>query len=170
MKRYLFVVVLALLLTLMPVTPVLAATTADVTVQATPEYISITDNVTTQDFGTVATSSTENTSTSHVGITNVSSVQTDITIAVTAATWAGGVTWTHSDTATPGADTAGLLSNRGGTWGTGDVIVKFASPNYIYENCPALTDFDYGILLMAPTSFGDGVQKSITLRIEAVAG
>lgn len=150
--------------------PVSAATDADVTVTATPEYIAISDNVSAYDFGVVSASSTSNTSTSYVGITNGSSVQTDITISVTGATWTGGVAWTHSDTATPGADTVGLLSNRGGSWGTGDVIVKNASPNYIYENCAALTDFDYGIGLHAPTSFSDGVEKSNTLRVTAAAG
>lgn len=146
-----------------------AATTADVTVTATPEYIAITDNVTTYDFGVVAASSTTNSSTTHFGITNTSSVETDMTISVTTSTWSGGVTWTHSDTATPGADTAGLQSQRGGTWGSDVVIVKNTSPNYIYENCPATTDFDYGISLLAPTSYTDAVEKSITLRITAAA-
>ena len=66
--------------------------------------------------------------------------------------------------------TAGLKANRGGSWGTGDIIVKFASPNYIYENCPITTDYSFGLKLWAPTVFTDGAQKTITVRITAVAG
>src|SRR3972149_4243066 len=158
MKKLLISLLVALTLVLLPATGVFAATTADVAVTAPPAFIAITDNVTSYDFGVVAASSTTQSNEDWVGITNTSTVQTDITIAVTSATWAGGVTWTHSDTATAGVDTAGLKSNRGGTWGVSDVIVKFNAPNYIYENCPASTSFTYGIQLLAPTSFGDGVE------------
>lgn len=170
MKKLFFSLILAIALIMLPLIPILADTTADVSVTATPEYIAITDNVTDVDFGVVSASSTPYTDTSQIGITNTSTVQTDQTISVTTSTWAGGVTWTHSDTATAGADTAGLESNRGGSWDSGDVIVKNASPNYIYENCPATTDYDYGLQLIAPTSFGDGVEKSITVRVSASAG
>ena len=170
MKKLFISLILAMALILMSVISVLADTTADVEVTATPEYIAIADNVTTVDYGVVSASSTPYTDTSQVGITNTSTVQTDQTIAVTAETWAGGVTWAHSETATAGADTAGLEANRGGSWESGDIIVKYASPNYIYENCPATTDYDYGLQLIAPTSFGDGVEKSITVRVSASAG
>ncbi len=130
----------------------------------------ITVSPTTYDFGTVNPSATPYTTTSYFTIDNTSTMQTDQTIAVTSATWAGGVTWTHSDTATPGANTAGLLANKGGTWGVSDVIVKFNSPNYIAENQAANTDYSFGLKLLAPTSFTDGVQKSNTVRVSAVAG
>lgn len=171
-----YLVVFAMLATvvvgtvLFDITKVKAATTADVTVNATPEFIAIADNVTTIDFGVVAASSNTTVDTSYVGITNTSTVQTDQTIAVTTNSWSGGGGWTHSDTATAGADTAGLLANRGGTWGVGDVIVKYNSPNYIYENCVALTNYDYGLELVAPTSFSDGDEKTITVRVTAAAG
>lgn len=147
-----------------------AATDADVTITFTPAYIAITDNATAYDFGTVATSSTSNTTTDQVGITNTSSVQTDITIGVVNATWTGGNAYTHDDTATPGADTVGMNAQRGGVWGANVVIVKNASPNYIYENCPATTDFDYGLSLLAATSHSDGVEKTNDVRISAAAG
>lgn len=170
MKRYLLSLFLALVLCLSIAVPAFAATTADVTVTYTPEYIAIADNVTTLDFGNVATSTTYQVPTDYVGITNTSSVQTDITIAVTGATWTGGSAHTHSETATPGADTVGLEANRGGTWDTGDVIVKNADPNYIYEDCPATTDFDYGLQLHMATSTSDGVEKTNTVRLTAVSG
>lgn len=148
-----------------------AATTADVTVNATPSYVAITDNTTSVDFGIVVASTTENTSTSLIAITNDSTVQTDQTIAVLSSSWSsGGSGWTHSDTATAGANTAGLKSNRGGTWGTGDVIIKYASPNYIYEDCPADQDYAYGLGLQVPTSFTDGYENTITVRVTAAEG
>lgn len=121
-------------------------------------------------FGTVEESSEPYTTTTYFAIDNNSTMQTDQTISVTTNTWSGGDGWTHSDTATPGANTAGLLANRGGTWGTGDIIVKNISPNYIYENCPATTDYSFGLQLLAPTSFSDGVEKQIIVMITAVAG
>lgn len=130
----------------------------------------ITVSPTSKDFGVVAASSTPSTTTTYFTIDNNSTIQTDQTISVTTATWSGGVTWTHSDTATPNTNTAGLKANKGGTWGTGDIIVKYTAPNYIYENCPALTDYSFGLKLIAPTGYTDGVQKQIIVRITAVAG
>lgn len=170
MKKYIFSILLALALILIPSVSAFAATTADVTVTATPAYIAIADDQASYDFGVVAASATPSTATDWCAVTNTSTVQTDITIAVTAATWAGGVTWTHSDTCTPGENTAGMKANRGGTWGVSDIIIKYTSPEYIYENCPASTSFDYGIKLWAPTSFTDGVEKSNTVRVSAAAG
>ena len=122
------------------------------------------------DFGNVSESSTYNTTTGYFNITNGSSVQTDQTISVTGGNWTGGINWTHSDTCIPGLDTAGLKANRNGTWGSGDVVVKYSSPEYIYEDCPASTDYSFGLSLHTPTSFSDGQEKTITIRITAVAG
>jgi len=171
MKKLFLSILIAVALVILPAIPAFAATTADVSVTATPAFIAITDNVTSYDFGVVATSSTTQSNEDWVGITNTSTVQTDMTIAVTG-DWTGGVGWTHDNAATPGADTAGMKSNRGGTWGVSDVIVETlaGSPNYIYENCPATTNYTYGIQLLAPTSFTDGVQKANTVRVTAAAG
>lgn len=130
----------------------------------------ITVNPTGYGFGAVAESSTPSTITTYFTIDNSSTMQTDQTISVTTSTWSGGDGWTHSDTATAGPNTAGLLANRGGTWGTGDIIIKYSSPNYIYENCPANTDYSFGLKLLAPTSFSDYVEKQIIVQITAVAG
>jgi len=170
MKRWL-IVLIALVVLLVPSTA-FALTTADVTVTATPSYVSITliPGPTTWPIGVVTEGSTPSTTTSYFTIDNASTVQTDQTISVTTATWSGGVTWTHSDTCTPGTDTAGLKANKGGTWGTSDIIVKNASPNFIAENQAATTDYSFGLKLWAPTLFGDGVEKQIIVRITAVAG
>ena len=172
-KRYLITILMVLALIIIPASHAIAATTADVTVTATLSHVAIADNATAYDFGNVVASSTTNTSTALVNIINTSSIQTDMTILVTTANWSGGVEWIHDNTGTPGADTAGLLANRGGAWGVGDVIVESTvtgTPNYIYENCPATTNFTYGLGLQAPTSGSDGVQKSIIVRVSAVAG
>lgn len=168
--------VLALVLAFVPTIAfpslAIAATDADVTVNATPQSVSISVDISFYDFGNVAPSDTPSSSTSYFTIDNTSNVQTDQTIRVTSNSWSGGVTWTHSDTATPGADTAGLKANKGGTWGVGDVIIKYnATYNYIAENQAADTDYSFGLKLWAPTSFGDSVEKSMSVvRISAVAG
>jgi len=170
MKKYIVSIVLALGLLLTLATPAFAATTADVTVTFTPQSIAIADDQASYDFGVVDASTTPYTATDWCTITNTSNIQTDITIAVTGNTWTGGTAYTHDDGGSPGANTVGLLSNRDGTWGVGDVIVKYASPNYIYENCPATTNFSYGLKLYVPTSFTDYVEKTNTVRVSAAAG
>ncbi len=168
--RVLIAVTIALVSVLGMTTGALALTTADVTVNATPAFVAITCNVSAYNFGTIAANSTTNTSTAYFGITNTSTVQTDQTISVTGATWLGGVAWTHSDTATPAADTVGLKSNKAGTWGVSDVIVKNAAPNFIAENQTASTNYTFGLGLWAPTSFSDGAEKTNTVRVSAVSG
>ena len=168
----------AFLILLVPIAfpmAVSAATDADVTVTYTIEYLNIADNASTIDFGGVALSTTSNTSTAQVGITNNSTVQVDAYIGVTAATWTGATPHTHDDAATPGADTVGLLANEGGSWGAGDVIVKYGAGSYatwemISENLAADADFDYGLGLQVPTSSSDAVQKTNTVRVTIIAG
>jgi len=174
MKHYLkdlkgkLCIFLILAMLLVGLVPIIAATTADVTVTATFAFVGISANASSYNFGVVAASSTTNTPLTLVAITNSSTVATNITISVTASTWTGGVAWTHSDTATPGADTVGLKAGKTGG-SVSDVIVKYASPNAIYSNCPASTNFTYGMQLLAPTSGSDGVQKSNTVRLTAAA-
>lgn len=135
-----------------------------------PSVIDILVSPTFYNFSTVTESSTPSTTTNYFSITNTSNRQTDQTISVTTTTWSGGVAWTHNDSGSPGTNAAALKANRGGTWGVEDVIVKNGTPNYIYENCPASTNYSFGLELLVPTSFSDGVQKQIIVRITAVAG
>ena len=167
--RILAAMLMVLVLLGIPTGTVGAATTADIAVNATPGYISIALNVTAYAFGTVLESSVTNTTSNHFGITNISTIVTHQYISVVNNTWTGGVAWTHSETATAGVDTVGLLANRGGTWGTGDVIVKNADPNYIYESCPVATNYAFGLGLQAPTSFSDGELKANTVRVTATS-
>jgi len=166
-------VILAFLLALIPVMATsqgaLALDTADVTVNATPAFVEISVNASSYNFGTVAASSTTNTSVGYFGITNGSTVQTDQTISVTTATWSGTEGWLHSDAGTAGDNTTAMFSNNT-TWGVSDVTIKNAAPNYIQENLPALTSYDFGLSLWAPTVLYDGSEKTITVRISAVQG
>lgn len=170
MRRILGILAIAILLVAILPSTAFALTTADIAVTATPQSISISVNPTVYDFAEVATSSTPSSNTTYFTLTNTSNVQTDQTISTNDTVWTGGVHWDHDDTATPGADTAGLKTNRGGAWGVGDVIIKNAAPNYVYEDCPAVTNYYFGIKLWAPTSFTDAVEKAITVRVTAVAG
>ena len=167
MKKLLALVFVAVLMIAATVPAV--ADTTDLTVTATPTHLSIDVAPTPYDFLTVAASATPSTAEDHFTVTNGSTVAIDVTIYVTG-DWTGGVGWTHSDTATAGADTAGLTANQDGTWGVGDVIVKKSSAyNTIVTSQAATTDFDFGLKLYAPTSFSDGVEKSVTVRLSASA-
>ena len=168
------IVVVMLLVFVLPMSAI-AATTSEFTVTATGEYIAQTDNVTSYAFGTGATSSTANTSTSYIGITNTSTVQTDATIAVPTTPWtSGGAGWTHDNTGTAGANTVAMKAQLGPTaWGLGTLVIVetlAGSPNYIYENLPATTNFNFGVSLLYPTSFTDGDENSNTVRTTLAAG
>lgn len=153
--------------------PVFAGSTADVTVTATGKFISITCNETDYSFGSVAMSSTTNTTTSRFLITNTSSVTTNNTVGVTTNVWTatGSNDWTHSDSA-PAANTAAMKaqsSNVSAIWGTGDVFVKFTGPSEVITNVAANSNWLYGLSLLAPTEFTDGDENSIIVRITAYA-
>ncbi len=157
---------LVLVVVMSPVGLAIAANTATVTITATPNYVAITDNATSYDFGGVAESATPVTGTSYVTITNGSSVQTDQSINI-AGNWTGGAGWVHNDAGAAGDNISALKASRG--TGLYTITVTVAGV-YIYENCPASENYSYELKLLAPTVFYDGVQKSNTITITAVAG
>jgi hypothetical protein len=170
LRRILLAVLIAGMLTLLPVAMVFALTTSDVTVTATPSYISITNDhsVTGNDFGIVTASTNASTAQGHITVTNTSSVPTNVSIKVVTANWTGGTEWLHSDTAIAGADTAGLTSSN--NTGVYETIVKYAAAfNDIFGNLPANTNFSFELRLVTPTSFSDGTQKTNTVRLTATA-
>jgi spore coat protein U-like protein len=71
--------------------PAFAATTQDVTVTATPTFISIANAPATMAFGAVAAGGSAVSGQAHFTITNTSSVPIDITIAAQTANWTGGL-------------------------------------------------------------------------------
>ena len=142
-----------------------AATSAGVSVNATPAYVTITNSPNTYSFGVVNTSSNYSTAVGYFTITNGSTVNIDVAISCNA-TWTGGVAWTHSDTLTPGADTAGLASTPNTTiW---NVIVKNAAPQKVYTNTGSASLL-WGLRLLTPTSFSDGVIKTNTVTLTATS-
>lgn len=159
-------VILALFVMLIAPVTVFAATTQDVAVNATPAYVSISNSPDNYSFGVVKVSTNYSTGICYFNVTNGSTVATDVSISCDA-TWAGGVTWAHDDTGTPGSDTAALYASDGD--GTFNVIVKNGTPNDIVNNKAASTNWDWELRLMAPTVFTDGVLKTTTVTLTATA-
>ncbi len=151
-------------------TPVLASTTADVVINATPSFISIAIGVpNTYAFGVVVASSVTNTTTTYFTATNTSSVSTTTTIKVIGDWTSGGVGWTASDTGAAGADTAGLwaYSPDTSTWAV--IVKKSAAFNNLVTAKAANTNFTFGLGLLAPSSFTDGQLNSNTVRLTMAA-
>ena len=153
-----------LLLLLISGTPALAATTADVAVNATPSYVAITNAPDTYGFGTVVVSTNYSSADDYFTITDGSSVNIDVAISCNA-TWTGGTPWTHDDGGTAGADTAVLAATPGtAAW---NVLVKNGSPLDLFNDVTG--NQDWGIRLAAPTSFSDGQLKENTITLTATA-
>jgi hypothetical protein len=165
--RILASVLVALVFSLGIGSPVLAGTTTDVVVTATPSYLSIGATPGSYNFGAVDTSTNYSTTNGYFTVGNNSSVTCNVTIGVTSANWSGGDGWGHSETATAGDSIAGLVSSN--NTGAFNVIVKQAAPhNQIYPNLPATPQtFTFELKLVAPTSFTDGTQKTQTVRLTA---
>jgi len=171
MKRLIVVLAVVLTLVLGAVAPALAATTADVTITATPSYISIDDNTTTFDFGIIATSATGNTSHSLIAITNSSSVQIDCTIGTNSTIWcANGIAWTVNANGTASDGGAGLWAYSNATLPGAGVIVNNTGTNQVASDLGAGKPFTYGLQLNAPSVYADGTQKSVKIIVTAVAG
>lgn len=159
----------AVLMALVPLGTVGAATTANVTVNATPAFISISVSPTTYSFGVVQTSTNASTTTGYFTITNGSTIVTNQTIGVANSTWLGGTAWAHSNTGTPNTDQVGMYASK--NTGTFDTIVKLYtnSPNKIASAQAAGSPYNFELRIMTPTSFSDGVIKSNVVVITASA-
>jgi hypothetical protein len=145
--------------------PAFAATTATVTVNATPTYVSVVNTPGGYPFGVVAISTNYSTTQGYFNITNGSSVNISIAISCNA-TWGGGAGWTHSDTGTPGVSTAALYcSSNTGLFNT---IVKNGTPNNLVSDTGA-SNILWELRLRSPTEFGDAVLKSNTITLTATA-
>lgn len=130
--------------------------------EVSPPDISNTPN--NYGFGTLSEGSTSETGLIYFTVTNNSGFAVNITIGGTDMT--GGVTWTLSDTATPGADTYGLKAGLEG--GSYTVIVKKNIPyNTLVSGLAASSTQRWGLQLLAPTSFSDGGSKSGTVTLTA---
>jgi len=116
MIRAFSILLVSVILTLIAPLAAMAATTADVTVTATPTYIAITNTPNVYDFAAVAASSVTNTAAGTACFTanNSGSVTSNITIlaVLTAGNWTGGTQWVHSEAGAAGADTAALSEEQ----------------------------------------------------------
>lgn len=128
-----------------------------------PPSISNTPN--TYGFLTVAESSTTSTGLTYFTVTNNSAYAVNITIGGTDLT--GGTTWTLSDTAIPETDTYGLRAGLEG--GSYSIIVKKNGPyNELVGNlAEGGGTQDWGLQLLAPTTFTGGGANSGTVTLTA---
>lgn len=118
------------------------------------------------DFGVVVNSSTPNTGLDYFTITNNSGFAVDLSIKAT--DFVGGVGWTLSDTATPGVNTAGLKAGLAGD--DYNIIVKKTAPfNDLDTSVADSGTVEFGLQLLAPTGVTDGVEKTTTVTVTAVA-
>lgn len=145
--------------------PVSAATTQDVTIDATPEYISISNAPSTFDFLTVAAGVDENTGTDYFTITNSSTVPTDIDIQALTG-WEGGANdWAYGAS----GENTGKLAASAGT-GLYDLDIALVDTDYeLIDNLAATTNDDWELELVAPSSFTYGNAQQITVRLTASA-
>ena len=133
-----------------------------IVVDYTPPDISNTPN--NYAFGVVSEGSISETGLTYFEVTNNSGFDVNITIGGT--DMEGGVTWTLSDDATPGTDTYGLKAGLAGDDYT--VIVKKNGPyNILISNLADSSSQQWGLQLLAPTSFSDGGSKSGTVTLTA---
>lgn len=149
---------------------VYSATTQDVTVNATPAYITISNSPATFNFGTVAEGSTDNTTDDYFTITNGSSVNIDVSVNCTG--WSsGGSAWTYGN---PGSNTGNLdcSSGEGGTGGsTGsgdyDISILDSGDTLLCDNVTTVTSPQWELELDAPSTFTHGDEQEITVTLTA---
>ena len=176
MKRYLRILLPLLTafgLLIANTVPAMAATTADVTITATPEYLAITNDTGNWAIGAIAEGATVYfTADSLVPaeplvdgdmkgtLTNTGSVTSDID--VKCADFTGGVGWTLSADETPGLNEVNL---RAGISGMADLAAMIQVVNADTELVDSLAAAGTKkvCLILETGTFGDGVAKSGTL-------
>lgn len=147
-----------------------SATTQDVTVNATPAYITISNSPTAYDFGTIATSSTANTGNDYFSITNGSTVNIDVS--VNCSGWSsGGSAWTYNN---PASNTGNLdcSSGEGGTGGSSgsgayDISILDSGDTLLCDNVTTVTDPQWELQLDAPSAFTHGDEQETTVTLTA---
>lgn len=174
MKILALVVTLALALAIIP-TGVFAATTATVTITATPEYLAITNDSGNWAIGAIA----ENTTVYFTAddlvpaeplvdgdmkgtITNTGSVTSDVD--VKCADFTGGVGWTLSADETPGANEVNLRAGITGMANLAAMIQVVNADTELIDSLAASGTMKWCMILETGT-FGDGVAKSGTVTL-----
>lgn len=183
-QKFIFTLVIALVLAITPIlgvfpvkfgwaTPHLAfaLTSQNVSVNATPAYVSISNAPTTFAFGTIAAGASPNSTAGWFTITNSSTVNIDISLSSNE--WSsGGTTWTWG---APAADTGRIMgsSANGGVGGSSGAeafdIEASAGGNLMCDGVTSVTNPTWEIELEAPSSYTAGDLQTTTLTLTAVA-
>jgi len=176
-RRILTAVTLAVLMLLSSVVPTMAATTADVTITATPEFLSITNDSGNWAIGAIAAAATVYfTADSLVPaeplvdgdmkgtLTNGGSVTSDIN--VKCANFTGGVGWTLSADETPGENEVNLRAGITGMANLAAMIQVENADAELIDSLAASGTKKWCLILEAGT-FTDGSEKTgvVTLTI-----
>ena len=179
MKKKLLLILVAAMLAVIPITGVFAATSAVVTITATPTYIAITNSEATWAAGTVAASSAYWWTTAGTApapepfeaddmkstITNTGSVAIDVDVKIAAFT--GGVGWTISTDDSPAE---GEISVRAGVTGTANeaaMIQIITTDTELTGSLASSGTIKWCMEMETPATFTDGVEKSGEVTLTA---
>jgi hypothetical protein len=113
-------------------------------------------------FGTLNVSSSCQTGLAHFTVYNNSGYDVKITIRGNDMT--GGVTWTLSENAVPGTDICGL---KAGLNGESYNITVTKTDTILIGNLTDNSSQQWGLELLSPTSFSDGIEKSGNVTLTA---
>lgn len=166
---------MALVLFITTTTGVFAATTADVTVTYTPEYVAITNSNANWYIGNVAASTTYwwtnnatapaepfPTASMNSTIVNTGSVTTDVDIKATNPT--GGVGHTLSTDGSAGEDEISLRAGINGTANDAAMIQVITTDTELADSIPASANVTWCVNLTTGT-FTDGTEKTTTITL-----
>jgi len=175
-KRLLLTLALVVALVIGMALPINAATTADVTVTATPEYLAITNDTSNWTIGAIAENTTKWWTPTGVApaepfvdgdmnatITNAGSVTSDVDIKC-AAGFTGGVGWTMSLDTSPAADEVNLRAGITGTADEAGMVQVITTSTDLKTSLAAAGTIKWCMELETGT-FTDGVAKSGTVRL-----
>lgn len=189
-KRFIAILTIIGLAVLFSATPILAATSQNVTITATPSYIDIANSPGTWTLNgitgggkidvdtvyyanplgdTTTPSATVQAGECQFDLTNTSSIATDIT--VNCGDFSGGdANMTNSNDGSNGASTYGGYSWYAGLSYASKVVMKTSASSVLYDGLAASTNIDWGAEIETQTGAWAGSSSSTaTMTISAVA-
>lgn len=164
LAKVVLVLLASVMLTVIAPLSAMAATTADVAVTADPTYIAITNTPNSWAIGAVMAGIRKNSGATYFTANNSGNTASNISIQaiLVSGNWSGGQGWIHSNTATAGSNTVGLIAGTTG-W-TSNVTVK-STADWLTTGLAAATTYPWGMELVSPSDITDGAQKSMTVRL-----
>lgn len=164
--RVLSILMVSVILTVIAPIAASAATTRDVTITATPTFISLLLDKSTWPIGVVAATTNYSTTDTYFTATNNGTVESNIGTMVMSANWTGGQGWIHSDAATAGDNTVGLTAHPSA--GSNITIKVTPTSTELAHQLAAYGTEQFGLMMIAPTVFDDGELKTVILRLTIV--